>query len=546
MRRSRCSQGWRGLSLPRVSVNRSIPAVSARPRLAHGSERQWPVCSQRGYTNWWWNWISGHRFWSCNILAFLSNEGTSGRNVEWFDCNNSQRKYVHASPIPVCRSWTAQQHRPAAAEDPVVWLSVFHTEGLARFLEDREVVWTGEPGYFLCHQMTVMCAFCRQNRPREQPGSASPRSAAQEALPNTAFPQFCCFTTESFGSGSLALGAPALRHGPHERCRTRGGAAARRAAGTAGRGSPRPPGRGLRAAPRGLFQDPSQAAPSASGAVRPPLSFQPGLLQPIPGPEPPPLGAAHKAPLSPPRPRDHEAGAALGSPPRPAPARGGAGCAERRRERGRPGGAVAPPRPRAPPRARGRPGLRGASPVTSAPRRRPPRPRRPGPAAPLRRLPWRPGLRPRRRPGLASPSRAHLQRGPPPDAPPCRGGRTRECGKAGGAPAERREERVKRAKSRMDRGKGAGAARPPARLPCGAGLPRPGREGAGRASQAPMWGSESPQPSPRVTESPPGQAPPVCVRGEGSGQNLRRCAATPLGDRRVPPRPCPLPLMKSI
>lgn len=31
--------------------------------------------------------------------------------------------------------------RPGAAEDPVLLLSVFHTKGLARFLEHREVVW---------------------------------------------------------------------------------------------------------------------------------------------------------------------------------------------------------------------------------------------------------------------------------------------------------------------------------------------------------------------------------------------------------------------
>lgn len=156
----------------------------------------------------------GHRFWSCNMLAFLAHEGTGGRNVEWFWCNDSQRKYVRVSPVTVCRSWTAQQHgstgRPGAAQDPVLLLSVFHTKGLSRFLEHREVVWRGEPGYFLCHQMTVMCAFCTRTRAREQPGSASPRRAAEVAFPNISFPQFCCFSTESFGSGSLALGAPAL------------------------------------------------------------------------------------------------------------------------------------------------------------------------------------------------------------------------------------------------------------------------------------------------------------------------------------------------
>lgn len=31
--------------------------------------------------------------------------------------------------------------RPGAAEDPVLLLSVFHSKGLARFLEHREVVW---------------------------------------------------------------------------------------------------------------------------------------------------------------------------------------------------------------------------------------------------------------------------------------------------------------------------------------------------------------------------------------------------------------------
>lgn len=41
-RSSRCSEGWRGLSLPQVTVNWSISAVFVCPHLAHGSESQWP------------------------------------------------------------------------------------------------------------------------------------------------------------------------------------------------------------------------------------------------------------------------------------------------------------------------------------------------------------------------------------------------------------------------------------------------------------------------------------------------------------------------
>lgn len=76
------------------------------------------------------------------MLAFLSNEGTSGRNVEWFGVVIANINMFMLLPsLLVVLGQRSSIGRPGAAEDPTLLLSVFYTKGLARFLEHWEVVW---------------------------------------------------------------------------------------------------------------------------------------------------------------------------------------------------------------------------------------------------------------------------------------------------------------------------------------------------------------------------------------------------------------------